>query len=74
MRHFAHGELRAELERLATTCFRPPGAECTRTYSVLTLERWYYAAKEHEISSRVVDRALIKRRPPRGASWSSSAA
>ncbi|MCC6649368.1 MAG: hypothetical protein IT374_27830 [Polyangiaceae bacterium] len=27
-----------------------------------------------EISSRVVDRALIKRRPPRGASWSSSAA
>lgn len=47
VRHFAHGELRAELERLATTCFRPPGAECTRTYSVPTLERWYYAAKEH---------------------------
>ena len=37
------GELRAELCRLSTMSFRPPGAQRTRTFSVPTLERWFYA-------------------------------
>jgi len=44
---FSHGELRAALEALAKQCFRPPEADCTRTYSVPTLERWYYVCKKH---------------------------
>jgi transposase InsO family protein len=42
-----HGELRAELEKLAQQRFRPPGADSTRCYSVPTLERWYYACKKN---------------------------
>jgi transposase InsO family protein len=38
-----HGELRARLESLTAKYFRPPGAEVTRTFSIPTLERWYYA-------------------------------
>lgn len=38
-----HGELAKELKQLSTIRFRPPGAKATRTYSVPTLERWYYA-------------------------------
>jgi len=45
VREFAHGELRAELEKLAQQRFRPPEADSTRCYSVPTLERWYYACK-----------------------------
>lgn len=40
---FTHGELAKELKKLSTIRFRPPGAKATRTYSVPTLERWYYA-------------------------------
>jgi transposase InsO family protein len=39
----SHGELKAELRRLSRQRLRPPGADSTRTYSVTTLERWYYA-------------------------------
>ncbi|MCB9521446.1 MAG: DDE-type integrase/transposase/recombinase [Myxococcales bacterium] len=42
-RDFDHGELRAELVTLAQRRWRPPGADSTRTYSIPTLERWYYA-------------------------------
>lgn len=42
-RMLTRGELRAELCRLSKVAFRPPGAKRTRTYSVPTLERWYYA-------------------------------
>lgn len=42
-RMLARGELRAELCRLSTVSFRPPGAPRTRTFSVPTLERWLYA-------------------------------
>jgi transposase InsO family protein len=42
---FDHGELAAQLRLLSKQCFRPPGAEITRTFSVPTLERWYYAWK-----------------------------
>ena len=44
-RDFHHGELRAELEMLSKTRFRPPGSDVTRSFSVTTLERWYYAHK-----------------------------
>ena len=37
------GELKDELLRLSKKRFRPPGALRTRTYSVPTLQRWYYA-------------------------------
>lgn len=46
-RELAHGELRAELIDLSKKLFRFPGSAVTRTYSVPTLERWYYAHREH---------------------------
>jgi transposase InsO family protein len=39
----ARGELQSELEALSEKRFRPPGSPRTRTYSVPTLQRWYYA-------------------------------
>jgi transposase InsO family protein len=42
-RELGHGDLRAELEALAQQRFRLPGAELTKTISLPTLERWYYA-------------------------------
>ncbi|MCA9623505.1 MAG: helix-turn-helix domain-containing protein, partial [Myxococcales bacterium] len=38
-----HGELATTLRKLSKQHFRPPGSARTRTYSVTTLERWYYA-------------------------------
>jgi len=40
------GELKAELEQRASRRYRPPHAKASRTYSVKTLQRWYYAAKD----------------------------
>lgn len=45
VRSYAHGELRAELEKLSQQCYRVPDADCTRRFSVPTFERWYYAIK-----------------------------
>jgi transposase InsO family protein len=45
VRSFAHGELRAELEKLSQQCYRLPDADRTRRFSAPTIERWYYAAK-----------------------------
>jgi transposase InsO family protein len=42
-REWTRGELGAALAALSTQRVRPPGAATTRTYSVPTLERWYYA-------------------------------
>lgn len=42
-RELTHGDLAAELRRLAQERVRPPGAARTRTFSVPTLERWLYA-------------------------------
>ena len=42
----ARGALRAQMRALSRTTFRPPGAARTRTFSVPTLERWYYAHRE----------------------------
>lgn len=45
-RELAHGELRGELHALSLTLFRPPGADCTRRFSIPTLERWLYDYKK----------------------------
>ena len=42
-RQLDHGELAAEMKRLSKQRFRPPLSKTTRTYSVTTLQRWYYA-------------------------------
>lgn len=41
-RDLTRGELAAALRGLAKQRYRPPDSEATRTYSVATLERWYY--------------------------------
>ena len=50
-RDLHHGELRAALRELQKQRFRPPGRSLTRTYSVPTLERWYYAYKTGGLQS-----------------------
>lgn len=42
-RELGHGDLRAELVALSQQRLRVPGAEVTRTISIPTLERWFYA-------------------------------
>lgn len=44
-RDLSRGQLHKELLLLSQQRFRPPGADCTRTFSVATLERWLYAYK-----------------------------
>ena len=46
-RVLTRGELRTALNELAAQTFRPPGAECTKRYSIPTLERWYYRFKKN---------------------------
>lgn len=38
-----HGELAAELRKLAARKYRPPGRRATRSFGASTFERWYYA-------------------------------
>jgi putative transposase len=38
-----HGELAAEIRKLAKRKFRPPGRRATKQYGASTLERWLYA-------------------------------
>jgi putative transposase len=45
-RELSHGDLVAELRALAGERFRLPGAAVTKTISVPTLERWYYAYRK----------------------------
>jgi putative transposase len=45
-RELCRGELGQELHLLAQLRFRPPGLDHTRTFSVPTLERWYYRYRE----------------------------
>lgn len=42
-REMSRGELAAAFRELSEQRFRPPGAFCTRSYAVSTLERWFYA-------------------------------
>jgi len=44
-RDLDRGELAQALTELSEQRFRPPKAKSTKTYSVATLERWYYAYK-----------------------------
>ncbi|ATB51296.1 DDE-type integrase/transposase/recombinase [Corallococcus macrosporus] len=44
------GQLAAALSQLATQRFRPPGADATRSFSVPTLERWYYAFRRRGLA------------------------
>lgn len=46
-----HGELATELRKLNEKRVRPPGRTLTRTYSIPTLERWYYAYKDGGITA-----------------------
>jgi transposase InsO family protein len=45
-----HGELHQALTTLSKQRFRPPGMEHTRTFSVTTLERWYYRCKKQGLN------------------------
>jgi putative transposase len=45
IRELEHGDLAAGFAELAKHRYRPPGAHGPRSYSAITLERWYYAFK-----------------------------
>ncbi|WP_394824417.1 helix-turn-helix domain-containing protein [Pendulispora albinea] len=45
-RELDRGQLAEALTELSQQRFRPPRGHSSRTYSVATLERWYYAYKE----------------------------
>ena len=45
-RALTHGDLRAAFDELSEQRFRAPRTHGSRTYSVPTLERWYYAFKQ----------------------------
>jgi len=53
----SHGDLVAELRALAGERFRLPGVAVTKTISVPTLERWYYAYRKGGLE------ALLPRKP-----------
>jgi transposase InsO family protein len=57
-RDWTRGELGAALRALSQQRVRPPGAATTRTFSVVTLARWYYAY-------RVGGLAALRPRPRR---------
>ncbi len=45
--HLEKGQLLAALKELSQKTFRPPKSLTTKRYSVATLERWYYAYRQH---------------------------
>ena len=45
-RELDRGQLGEALQELSQQRFRPPRSHSPRTYSVATLERWYYAYKD----------------------------
>lgn len=60
--NLGRGALQAELTTLAGIPRRMPGASVTRHFGVSTLERWYYAYKQHGLTG-----LLPKARADRGA-------
>lgn len=60
-RELAHGDLRSAFREASQQRFRAPGAHGPRTYSAVTLERWYYAFK-----TRGLDALRPKLRSDRG--------
>jgi transposase InsO family protein len=55
-RALTHGDLKSAFEELAKQRFRPPGEERTRSFSVPTLERWYYRFKKGGTAALVPQR------------------
>ena len=51
-RELDRGELAQALAELSQQRFRPPDAKSTKSYSVATLERWYYA---YHVEERFAD-------------------
>ena len=47
----AHGELAESFRELSQERFRPPRADKTKTFSVPTLERWYYRYREGRLDA-----------------------
>lgn len=47
----SHGELAAEIRKLAARKYRPPGRRATKQYGVSTLERWYYSYRRSGIEA-----------------------
>ena len=47
----SHGELAAEIRKLAERAWRPPGRRATKRYGESTLERWYYAYKRDGLAA-----------------------
>ena len=45
-REFDHGELHAELGRLAQLAVRPPGSKLTHVFGASTYETWFYAYRK----------------------------
>jgi transposase InsO family protein len=66
-RDLSRGDLRDALRELAQQRFRPPGRPATRTFSVATLERWYYAYRRGGLKAlgprRRSDRGRARRLP-----------
>ena len=52
-RDFSHGELHAALVELSQQRFRSPHSDHTRTFSVPTLERWFYAYRKGGLAALV---------------------
>lgn len=52
-RSMDHGELADALRVLSGRRVRPPGSDCTRTFSVPTLQRWLYAYKTGGLAALV---------------------
>jgi transposase InsO family protein len=47
----SHGELAAEIRKLAQRAWRSPGRRATKRYGESTLERWYYAYKRDGLAA-----------------------
>jgi putative transposase len=54
-RDLLRGDLADELRTLSEERFRPPGGASTRTYSVPTLQRWYYAYRANKLAGLLPD-------------------
>jgi hypothetical protein len=64
-RELDRGDLREALLELSKQRFRPPRSHGTRTYSLATLERWYYAYKSGGLDAlRPEPRSEAARGPP----------
>ena len=56
-RDLSRGDLKAELHLLSRVALGPPGSDITRTFSVSTLERWYYAYRAEGLDGLLPQRS-----------------